>query len=142
MSLCLQSAAAPRPSFQAALRRKAEEALGITGSTDTQGVRPGNTEERASQAAWGGWEAGGADGTSQASPRQSEASTQHVILKRVPFTTAPSCQCARRVQWECPCPQVKRQHRGPSSVTKHSSGTTRRQRAAGGPAPGSACGAG
>ena len=53
MSLCLQSAAAPRPSFQAALRRKAEEALGITGSTDTQGVRPGNTEERASQAAWG-----------------------------------------------------------------------------------------
>lgn len=52
--LCSQSAAAPRPPFQAALWRKAAEALGITGSTDAQGVRPRNTEERASQAAWGG----------------------------------------------------------------------------------------
>lgn len=52
--LCSQSVAAPRPPFQAALWRKAAEALGITGSTDAQGVRPGNTEERASQAARGG----------------------------------------------------------------------------------------
>lgn len=40
----------------------------------------------------GWWETGGADGTSQA-PRLPKASTRHTILKRVPFTSAPSCQC-------------------------------------------------
>lgn len=89
----------------------------------------------------GAGEAGGAGGTSQASPRQSEASTQRIIRKCVPFTPAPSISmCPEDTPGSVPAAGEDKTGQGPllSHKTPLRAPQTRRELTAE-PAPGSAC---
>ena len=100
-----------------------KHALGITGSSDTQGVRPGNTEERASQAARGRGRLG-----ELAVPATHHLDSQrrapNVLFANMSLSLPlPLSVRARRIHPGASLLQVKtRQHWGPASVTRHHSG--------------------